>query len=823
MEYSDNAIAIYKKLYFNRDKNDKLIEKSPVQTHTRVAQAISFDEDEYEQFLLILNENWFRPNSPVLINAGGPKQFLSACYVLGLEDSMDSIIDCWGTCAKIYASGAGAGLTLTNLRKKDGPIAFGGKASGPLSYTKVLDLYSETVKAGNKARRAANMGMLNFNHPDILDLLDCKLDKVTLKNFNLSVSIPDVFMEKIINQERDGEFSFPTYDPKAGVDSEDQIEGSHLWNKIINNCWKIGDPGLFFVDTTNEFNPFPKTHPIECTNPCGEVPLWPWSECIIGSINVSNFFWANDVTTMFDWDKFRDVVDVSFKFLDNCISKTMHPHPNLKDTMNKYRPIGLGIMGLADLFVKLKIPYDSTEAIDFFEKLCFILNSQCIITSINIAKENKKAMLIPQEDAEHFRRLISYYVKMDGHILNDYDKYGINNCTWTCIAPTGSISISADCSYSFEPLSAIVWQKEMAETHTLMNFVHPGFEEWLKTNYHLDHKKIIQEIIDNNGSIQTITEIPQEIRNIFKVAHDIDPYDKINMQAAGQKWISLAISSTCNLPEKATPEDISDIYKCAWTKKLKGITVYRDKSQEWQPINFGKKDCKTIIIPMADKDGIGQLKLTQDELIEFYIKNRFVKPQITVTADNVNITLSKPNDTIKRPIRRKGETFEIDTPHGRLYCTFNKDKEGRPLEVFLRLGKSGTLENLLLDTISRLVSKSLQNSVPYIDISSLLRGIRGDKLWFRIIEDSDSPFAAESIIDAVGIIMEVAFEEEVLKATNNIYQHDGYPTPEGEITMVHKFSLYEECPECHRFTLSRESGCRGGICKNPDCLYTNCG
>ena len=186
MKYSENAIKIYEKLYFNRDKNDRLIEKQPIETHERVAKFISFNGQEEKQFLSVLNRNLFRPNSPVLINAGGPKPFLSACYVLGLEDSMESIIDCWGTCAKIYASGAGAGLVLTNVRRKDGAITFGGKASGPLSYSKVLDVYSETVKAGNKARRAANMGMLKFNHPDIFELIDCKLDRQTLKKSKYS-------------------------------------------------------------------------------------------------------------------------------------------------------------------------------------------------------------------------------------------------------------------------------------------------------------------------------------------------------------------------------------------------------------------------------------------------------------------------------------------------------------------------------------------------------------------------------------------------------------------------------------------------------------
>jgi ribonucleoside-diphosphate reductase alpha chain len=1046
MEYSDNAIAIYKKLYFNRDKYDKLVETHPHECHQRIAKAISFNEEEYDIFLTMLNDNIFRPNSPVLINAGGPKQFLSACYVLGLEDSMESIIECWGTCAKIYASGAGAGVPLTNLRRKDAPITFGGRAcltgdtilynirpkipirkqektietiynnykrygklpkkikcviddgvlgineitniiyngikkvykittkkgytikattnhrflglkgwkrldqfivgssiavngrkyennfgetnhqwkgnlalettarqriytnypwikdikecmkcnqyserieihhidgipfnneldnleclcpkchqsehaqrrarknnnfrllkeiefdqiksikyvglekvydiqmkkpyhnfiangfvshnSGPLSYTKVLDIYSETVKAGNKARRAANMGMLNYNHPDIFELINCKLDRQTLKNFNLSVAVPDNFMERIIN---DDYYEIELIDPKEGIVKH--TSSKELWDNIIENVWKIGDPGLAFIDRINQYNPFFNSIKIECTNPCGEVPLWPWTECVIGSINVAKFYGgiahSGNKKSFFDWDRFEHVVRASTIFLDNCIDKTMHPNPRFKDMMLKYRPIGLGIMGLADLFVKMEIPYDSEEALKLFDEICFILNSTAIETSIKMCKKGKTKIKIPKEDKDQFEGLLKNYTNNDELVIKEFRKYGIRNCTWTCIAPTGSIALSADCSYSFEPLSAIVWQKELAETHKLMTFINPDFEKWVNTeylkNFHDTHVKtnkdhfkneLYQKIIKNNGSVQKIEEIPKEIQNIFKCAHDISPYDKINMQAKGQKWISMAISSTCNVPENTTQEEISNIYKYAWEKELKGITVYRDKSQEWQPINFGQKDCKDNTV--------------------------------TVKADKIEMHLAPVNQKIERPIRRTGETYEIKTPHGRLYATFNRDKDKRPLEVFLRLGKSGTLENLLLDTISRLVSKNLQNSVPHKDISSLLRGIKGDFFRFRIAEDSSESIAAESIIDAVGIIMEYAFESgyivppDIAEGLKEIHKA-AFPE---EATITFKYEYFEACPECGQYSLKRDTGCRGGMCTNPNCFYTNCG
>lgn len=1141
-KYSDNAMAIYKKLYFERDEKDNLIEKHPIETHERVAKAIADNENQKKAFLDILNKGLFRPNSPVLINAGGPKQCLSACYVLGLEDSMDSIIDCWGTCAKIYASGAGAGVPLTNLRKKDGPITFGGRASGPLSYTKVLDVYSETVKAGNKARRAANMGMLKYDHPDIFDLINCKLDRVTLKNFNLSVSMTNSFMRNIKSNNLEATYYF--IDPKTGT-SKETFKGIDLWNKIIKNAWTMGDPGLFFVDLTNMWNPFRSVLPIECTNPslrkgtkiltdkgifpidelegkqikvptingkyspancilsgknkqlwkltlkggheyyctkehkwpiyengkyikketknlqkgmwiplgnqyeniifngplgtyddgfligwnlgdgsiilrkdnsnfqfgfyfgaekielmdkiisilekitnikfnpteiyrqgeiwyeihssnqklfelfnkfnvdhkssglpsciwnecseefkkglidgifstdgsidieqkriiltssekqfiydisdllgfygikhniqpqilknvkfpnkkkykrtyeiyrliighsaslkfrelftisnnnkqqnlnnfpsilktrnklqethyqiesivptdiyedvwdlqvyenshtfnlsklvtgnCGEVPLWPWSECVIGSINVSQMYDHSNHLDHFDWNLFKGTIRTATKFLDNCIDKTTHPHPKFKETMDKYRPIGLGIMGLADLFVKMKVPYDSPEARLFFSKLCKTMTLTSIEESIAMCIGGKKGIKFPNKDCkDEMYKLISHYTS-EKEILNDFKKHGIRNCTWTSIAPTGSIALSADCSYSFEPLSAIVWEKELAESHKIMKFINPEFESWIVGHYGNNGLKIdpiINDIIDNNGSVQGINGIPEKIQRFFRTAHDIDPYHKIDMQAAGQEYISLAISSTCNLPKDITEKEIGEIFLYAWEKGLKGITVYRDGSHEWQPINFGKKDDN------------------EKSKLEEWIKDK-----------RIIHTIHSINNKLERPIRRRGETFEINTPHGRLYCTFNKDNEGRPLEVFLRLGKSGTLENLLLDTISRLVSKNLQNCVPYKDVSSILRGIKGDLFRFKFMEDASESVAAESIIDAVGIIMEVAFEE--LKEIK----------PEDVKITFHNLNA-EECPECHQFTLVRTTGCRGGMCENPECLYTSCG
>jgi len=482
--YSDNALAIYKRLYFDKLKE----ETKPSQTHARIAKFIANDQIEQNKFFHLLDRKIFRPNSPCMINAGSDSKnphdrALSACYVLGLEDSMDSIIEMWGVCAKIYASGAGSGIPITNLREKGATISTGGSASGPLAYLNVVDMLSNTVRSGGKTRRAANMGIFKYNHPDVMKILDSKLNG-DIQTFNLSMSVTDFFMKNLekgrIKKIR---LRSPNY-YKTKKKHARNISITELWNKVITNAWTNGDPGLFFFDTVNKFNPFPSLGDIDCTNPCGEVPLPPWSVCNIGSINVSYFVRTSpgmadpDFKPFFNWVDFKQVIQYAFKFLDNVIEKQDYIHPKFMKNAKDWRPVGLGIMGFADTLIKLNIPYDSEAAIELFEEICFQLNWACIKQSVQMAKDGEWTIPIPGADQEHFYNLLKYYTQdKDDQLLADFEEYGIHNSNWTMIAPTGSTSMSADCSYAWEPLMALVWEKPLVESDEVLKIIHPQFEE----------------------------------------------------------------------------------------------------------------------------------------------------------------------------------------------------------------------------------------------------------------------------------------------------------------------------------------------------------
>lgn len=777
-EHSENAIAIYQRLYFDKLKG----ETDPSQTHERIAHFVANNKEEHDKFFSLLENNIFRPNSPAMINAGSDSKnphdkALSACYVLGLEDSMDSIIEMWGVCAKIYASGAGSGIPITNLRERGGIISTGGSASGPLAYLNVVDMLSNTVRSGGKTRRAANMGIFKYNHPDVLEILDSKLNG-DIQTFNLSMSVNKFFMDSIAFPSKKSKkirLRSPNKERKRKTKSK-LIESKIIWEKVINNAWTNGDPGLFFYDTVNKFNPFPSLGDIDCTNPCGEVPLPPWSVCNIGSINVSHFINNN---SDFNWNEFILAVKDAFLFLDNIIDKQEYIHPNFQKNAKDWRPVGLGIMGFADALIKINIAYDSKEARNFFEALCLQLNHTCIEQSVKMAK-CEWSVPIPPEDHEHFEKLLKYYTKNNTKILESFNTYGIHNSNWTMIAPTGSTSMSADCSYAWEPLMALVWEKPLAESDKVLKIIHPQFEKDLDdliSNKQFqstkNKKEIITEIIHHKGSIQNISYFPQHFKDIYKVAHDIDPIIKIKMQAAGQKWISMAISSTTNLPNSATIEDVEHIYLTAYECGLKGITVFRDGCRQDQIVHFGeqKKSEKKIIIK-------------------------------------------------ERPIKRDGSTVEINTPHGKFYVTVNFVND-KPIEMFFSVGKQGGLVNVVIDALARICSKGLQAGMDMEWIVDTLEGLKGDTpFWFKISDDESKSRQAQSIVDALSKVLFYHFmpDEDRIILEYNVDDHD--PAIYADDRDSKDQPLFYRCPECHKKGLTMTSGCRGGMCVL--CGFTNC-
>jgi ribonucleoside-diphosphate reductase alpha chain len=779
-EYSYNAIEIYKRLYFDKTRN----ELTPEEVHKRVASFIGSDDKEKENFENLLNSGMFRPNSPCLMNAGKESdklhdKQLCACFVLGLEDSMDSIIEMWGLCAKIYASGAGAGIPITNLRENKSPISSGGEASGPLRYLKVVDLLSETVRSGGRTRRAANIGTFNYNHPETIDIIESKnTNELTLTSFNLSMAVTDSFMKALDVPEATFDIISPNQNKKIN-----ELKVQELWDLVSESAWKTGDPGLLFIDHVNKYNPFPSLGLIHSTNPCGEVPLHPWSVCNIGSINLNPFlktcpgFVDLNFKPFFKWDLFREKVHQCINFLDNVIDATSYLHPKFEEVTKKTRPIGLGIMGFADILIKMGIKYGSEESIKLFEELCYNLNKYAIEASIDlVAEKGREPIEIPEADKEHFRNLLVEYVQGDTGIIKKYDDFGIRNSTWTCIAPTGSIAMTVDASYAWEPLMALIWEKPLADSDQVLKIIYSEFEKQLdKLSSECNEKKetIIEDIIKNKGSIQHIPYIPQKYKDLFVVAHDINPLDKIRMQGAGQKYISMAISSTCNLPNSATTNDIKQVYEEAHRQGLKGITIYRDNCRSTQVVNFGG--------------------MQENKVIE---KRSY---------------LERP---LQRPIKRKGETVEIPTPYGKLFVTCNHNNE-QPFEIFFRVGKQGALTNVLIDALGRVCSKALQAGIPIDIIVDTLRGLKGDKFWYKIDDDIEKPESAESIVDAIAQLIDYHWNKKVERVDNFMQSNLD------DVTMDCLSSTQcDECPKCHRKTLRHDTGCRGGLCTS--CGFSAC-
>lgn len=775
---SENAIAVYKSLYMNED------ETTADEVHHRVASCVSETEVQYDRFLQILDDNIFRPNSPCLINAWDGKENKSkynnnlvACFVVGLDDTMSSIIEMWNTCATVYAGGGGTGFCISNLREKNSPLSIGGNASGPIEYLKVVQSISDTVKSGGKARRAANLASFWYKHPDIMDFISCKKTN-DFSAVNISILVDDEFMT-FVEEGR--------WDHKIDLVSpnKDEVVGSvtvkDVWGSIVENAWQSGDPGLLFYDITNAKNPIPGRGAVKSTNPCGEVPLSDHSCCDLGSLNLNRFLvkkegQENGNVWKFDYDLFRAAIKTAVEFLDQVIDVTSFPNTKFKKTMTETRPLGLGIMGFADILYKMNIPYGCDESFQLFEHLCQFMTVTAYEHSIDLA--DTKTAIDLKGDTETMRKLLMEYGVSEPY-LKKFDKVGIRNSHVTSLAPTGSISISADCCYAFEPMMAIVWEKPLADRDQTLKFVNEEFMSRCSSEGIEINDAIMERIIADRGSIQHIDEIPDHIKSVFVTAHDVGWSKKIDMQAAGQKYISLAISSTCNLPNNATTADVEKAYIKAWKLGLKGITIYRDGSLEVQPVNFGKV-----------KD------FNEDDEVDPKIK-------------------AQP---IKLPNKRNGDTVKFRSPHGSVYITCNKYK-GEIVEIFLAMGKSGQLESLLIKNLSKQISKSLHHRVPIETILAQMEGEGGHPFWFMLDEDKPNGngdigirVSAESVLDAIAKMIRYHFVGKPV---------DGYCLHDEKAVKVD--SSLEICPVCRNRTLQRSAGCRGGSCIDPACGYSACG
>jgi len=731
-----NAIIVLRKRYLTKDNNGNPVEE-PAELFHRVANEIAKADLNYDnkadvqkiaaQFYQLLSNLEFLPNSPTLMNAGRALGQLSACFVLPVEDSMDSIFDTLKNTALIHKSGGGTGFDFSHLRPKGSVVkSTSGVASGPISFMTAYNAATETIKQGG-TRRGANMGILRVDHPDILEFITCKDDVAKLNNFNISVAITDEFM-KAVEKNKD----FDLVDP-ISKKAVQKLNAQEVFDKIVEQAWKNGEPGIIFIDKINDKNPTPALGKIESTNPCGEQPLLPYESCNLGSINLGVLTKRQDSKKVLDWKKLEDVVTKAVHFLDNVIDLNRYPLDEIKEMTLGNRKIGLGVMGFADLLIKLQIPYNSQQALEIGEKIMAFINDKGHEASEKLAE---KRGAFP-----NFKQSIYFQRK----------RKKIRNATITTIAPTGTISIIANASSGIEPLFAVCYSRQNILDGEKMWEVHPEFERVAKKEGFYS-QKLLQEAAQK-GSIQSIDEIPQNIKNFFITAHDITPEDHIKMQTVFQKHTDNAVSKTVNFPNSANIEGVKNVYLQAYKYGCKGVTIYRDGSRPTQVLNLENKKEQ----PKVQEQAQLQIVATQT-----------LKP--------------KPRPTVMR-----GWTHKIDTAYGNLYITLNEDDKGNLFEVFTSMGKAGGFFATETEAISRLISLALRSGISPEAVIKQIKGIRGP------LPSWNEGQMILSLPDAIGQIIEKHLKKEQPKLDLKLDKQD--ETKENENTYA-KMGLPPECPEC---------------------------
>ncbi len=564
-----NAIKVLEARYLRRDAERRVIE-TPAQLFEAVARGVAqaellldsaveaqFWQEKYHSLIAELD---FLPNSPTLMNAGKPLGQLSACFVLPVADSMEGIFEAIKQMALVQRTGGGTGFSFSHLRPKGDIVAStSGEASGPVSFMKIFDCATENIKQGGK-RRGANMGILRVDHPDIMEFVTAKLDEVSLRNFNISVGVTDAFMTAV---QKGKEYSLihPGTGRVAG-----ELPAGEVFDAVVDAAWRTGDPGLIFLDAINRANPTPNLGEIEATNPCGEIPLLPYESCNLGSINLSHMLRQEKENAVIDWGKLKATVRDAARFLDDVIEVSKYPIPSIAEMTRGNRKIGLGVMGFAEMLIRLGISYDSDEAVKLAQKLMKTIAEEAIKTSKQLAEQR------------------GVFPNWKGSV---YEMKGVRvrNATHTAIAPTGTIGIIAGTSPSIEPLFALAYKRaNVLEGQTLYE-INPLFLEYLD-RYKLKADRVVDEVREK-GRLEDVKGVPEALKRLFVTALEIPPERHLQIQAAFQKYVNNSVSKTINLPTTATASDVAKIYLSAWNMGLKGITIYRYGSKASQVLQLG--------------------------------------------------------------------------------------------------------------------------------------------------------------------------------------------------------------------------------------------
>lgn len=579
----ESALIVLQARYLVRDEENQIVE-TPEALFERVAFSVAEGEKNFrkssskweyygERFYELMAALDFLPNSPTLMNAGRPLGQLSACFVLPVYDSLDSIFETLKYAALIHKSGGGTGFNFSRLRPK-GDIVFStsGVASGPVSFMQVYDSATEAIKQGGK-RRGANMGILNVDHPDIEEFITIKSTPGVLTNFNISVGIKDNFIEAL----KKGE-PYALINPRTGK-VVTEVSSQKLFDLLVEKAWETGDPGVIFLDTINRFNPTPNLGHIEATNPCGEQPLLPFESCNLGSINLANFVKDGDL----DWDRLKETIELAVRFLDDVIEVNRFPLPQIAKITTLNRKIGLGVMGFADMLIKLRIAYSEERALEIAEKVMSFINQESLRASAVLAEERGAFPAFP------------------GSLWDQWGYPPLRNATTTTIAPTGTLSLIAGVSSSIEPLFGIYYERKTLGG-IIIKEVHPLFEEILSEEGYSEREiEALQAEIMEKGLISKIN-LKEPLKKLFLTAFEISPDIHLSIQRIFQKYTHNAVSKTINLPEDTTPEEIKKIYLTAYEWGLKGVTVYRYGSKPEQVIYIKKGEGGKMVCPKCGED-----------------------------------------------------------------------------------------------------------------------------------------------------------------------------------------------------------------------------
>ncbi len=803
---SANAKYIAETRYSQKDENGKILE-TVRDIFWRVAINVAkgnkffgFNDDQVENlaktFYQLMAEQKFLPNTPCLVNAGKAHQQLSACFVLPIEDSMESILETMSNMAMIHKSGGGTGFSFSRLRPSGDYIkSSGGTTAGPVSFMQAYNDVTAQIKQGG-VRRGANMGMLSIDHPDVLKFAVAKLDEWSLTNFNISLAVTDVFMEKI---ELDKKFVTDDSIPEDVVDEiriAEQIRGPDqrlreidvgvkklyewakadqdgegydlvnprtkeitmklnaykVFNLITRLAWQFGDPGLVFIDRMNDStsNPVPSVGRIEATNPCGEQPLLPYDACNLGSVNLSKF--VLESKTDLDWNELKRVIGLAVNFLDNVVEVNQFPVQKIRDMVSNTRRIGVGVMGFADALFKMGIKYDSDQGIEWAEKIMKFVTEVAREATCDLAKTRG---VFPLWD-------VSVFANTD---------YRPRNMALTTIAPTGTISMLADTSSGIEPVFSLGYQKNTVEGKTLYN-VSPVLVEELKRR-NLYSEELIEKIVKNGGILKGIDELPDDLKSVFITALEIDPQWHIRVQAAFQKYTDNAVSKTINLPEEATVDDVRKAYLESYSLGTKGITIYRSGSRSFEPMQKVKdktdKEKEVAVIPLKKKS---------------------------------------------TPVMARGVRLKKKCDLGSVFTSIFYEAGDGPVEVFVTLGKSGGFTAGAAEVTGRLASLSLKYGASLDEIADQIVGIScGQKIGL-------GNGTVLSMFDAVGkSLLEIARGEQLdmfscEKSSIDTVALEDLRTKQAEIE-----SKTISCPDCGS-PLRAEEGCFK--CTNEFCGYSKC-